>query len=99
MNIQTIDHSSMTADRYQEVIDDIEGLNWPDLTRDELMATCAAYYYFSVQFVKAVDIACELYPSDPKLMELRQGECDTDNLSPYPGIAKPGEKMNHDEFM
>ena len=74
-------------------------LNWPELTRDELMAACAGYYYFSVQFVEAVDIACELYPSDPKLIELRHGECDTDNLSPYPGIAEPGEKMNHDEFM
>ena len=59
----------------------------------------AAYYYFSVQFVEAVDIACKLYPSDRKLVELREGECDTDNLSPYPGIAKEGEKMNHDEFM
>ena len=99
MNIQTINRSSMTAGRYARVIDEIEALNWSELTRDELMAACAAYYYFSVQFVEAVDIACELYPSDPKLIELRQGECDTDNLSPYPGIARPGEKMNHDEFM
>ena len=57
------------------------------------------YYYFSVQFVGTVGIACNLYPSDRKLMELREGECDTDNLSPYPGIAKEGERMNHDEFM
>jgi len=57
------------------------------------------YYYFSVQFVRAVGIACNLYPSDRKLMELREGECDTDNLSPYPGRAKEGERMNHDEFM
>ena len=99
MNVQTVKRSIATADRYLNVIDGIETLNWPGLTRDELMAACAAYYYFSVQFVEAVGIACELYPSDPKLMELRQGECDTDNLSPYPGIAKPGEKMNHDEFM
>ena len=99
MNVQTVNRSLRTADRYLRVIDEIEDLNWPKLTRDELMAACAAYYYFSVQFVEAVDIACELYPSDPKLVELRQGECDTDNLSPYPGIAKPGEKMNHDEFM
>jgi hypothetical protein len=85
--------------RYQSVIDEIGDLNWSALTRDELMAVSAAYYYFSVQFVEAVDIACELYPSDPQLIELRQGECDTDNLSPYPGAAEPGEKMNHDEFM
>lgn len=99
MNIQTVDRHLRTADRFPKIIDEIESLNWPALTRDELMAACAAYYYFSVQFVEAVDIACELYPSDPKLIELRKGECDTDNLSPYPGIAKPGEKMNHDEFM
>jgi hypothetical protein len=99
MNVQTIDRYVRAADRYTKVIDEIEALNWPDLSRDELMAACAAYYYFSAQFVDAVDIACELYPSDSKLIELRQGECDTDNLSPYPGIAEPGEKMNHDEFM
>ena len=99
MNVQTVNRSHRTSDRYLRVIDEIEDLNWPKLTRDELMAACAAYYYFSVQFVQAVDIACELYPSDPKLVELRKGECDTDNLSPYPGIAEPGEKMNHDEFM
>jgi hypothetical protein len=99
MNVQTVKRSLMTADRYPNVIEEIETLNWQQLKCDELMAACVAYYYFSVQFVEAVGIACELYPSDPKLIELRQGECDTDNLSPYPGIAKPGEKMNHDEFM
>jgi hypothetical protein len=46
-----------------------------------------------------VHIACDLYPSDQNLISLREGECDTDNLSPYPGIAEKGEKMNHDEFM
>jgi len=88
-----------TIDRYHAVIDEIGDLNWSALTRDELMAACCAYSYFSVQFVEAVHIACGLYPSDRKLIELREGECDTDNLSPYPGIAKKGEKMNHDEFM
>ncbi|HTR11806.1 MAG TPA: hypothetical protein VMI72_00785 [Roseiarcus sp.] len=99
MNVQTVKSLIRNANVYPKVIDEIEDLNWPELTREELMAACAAYYYFSVQFVQAVAIACELYPSDPKLIELRQGECDTDNLSPYPGIAEPGEKMNHDEFM
>ena len=85
--------------RYHAAIDEIGNLNWPALNREELMAACAAYYYFSVQFVEAVDIACGLYPSDRKLAELREGECDTDNLSPYPGVAEAGEKMNHDEFI
>lgn len=99
MNIQVADHAATTADRYPKVIDEIENLNWPALTREELLAVCAGYYHFSVQFVEAVGIACELYPDDAKLIELRHGECDTDNLSPYPGVAEPGEKMNHDEFM
>jgi hypothetical protein len=86
-------------DRYQSVIKEIGDLDWSALTRSDLMAVSCAYYYFSVQFVEAVHVACELYPGDPKLGELRQGECDTDNLSPYPGIAGVGEKMNHDEFM
>jgi len=92
MTVHAINH-------YPRVIDEICGLNWSSLTRDELMAACYAYSYFSEQFVEAVDIACEVYPSDQKLIELREGECDTDNLSPYPGIAKEGERMNHDEFM
>jgi hypothetical protein len=84
---------------YQRVIDDISNFNWGGLERDELLMACRAYYYFSKQFVDAVHIACDLYPSDQSLMALREGECDTDNLSPYPGIAERGEKMNHDEFM
>ncbi len=79
--------------RYHAVIDEISNLSRPALNREELMAVCAAYYYFSVQFVEAVEIACGLYLTDRKLAELREGECDTDNLSPYPGVAKEGEKM------
>ena len=73
MNVQTVNRSLRTSDRYVRVIDEIEDLNWPKLTRDELMAACAAYYYFSVQFVEAVDIACELYPSDPKSLSFARG--------------------------
>jgi hypothetical protein len=92
MNIQILN-------RYKTVIDQIGEFNWQGLSREELMAACRAYYYFSKQFVDAVHIACELYPSDQQLIELREGECDTNNLSPYPGIAEPHEKMDHDEFM
>ena len=87
------------TNRYQRVIDEITNFNWRGLERHELMRACRAYYYFSKQFVDAVHIACDLYPSDQNLISLREGECDTDNLSPYPGIAEKGEKMNHDEFM
>ncbi len=85
--------------RYQRVIDEIRNFNWRGLERNQLLMACRAYYYFSRQFVEAVHIACDLYPSDQNLISLREGECDTDNLSPYPGIAEKGEKMNHDEFM
>jgi hypothetical protein len=30
---------------------------------------------------------------------LDSGERDTANLSPWPGVAEPGERMHHDEFM
>jgi hypothetical protein len=40
-----------------------------------------------------------MYPDDERLLQLDHGERDTDNLSPWPGVAQPGEKMNHDEFM
>ena len=89
----------LTIHRYQQVVNEICGLNWAALTRDELMAVSWAYYYFSVQFCDTLRIACELYPSDHKLASLREGELDTDNLSPYPGVAEEGERMNHDEFM
>ena len=92
MNVQVIN-------RFQLAIAEIASLNWRGLDRDELLMTCRAYYYFSKQFVDAVHIACDLYPTDQNLIALRQGECETDNLSPYPGIAEQGEKMNHDEFM
>jgi hypothetical protein len=85
--------------RYQRVIDEIANFNWRGLEREELLMACRAYYYFSRQFVDAVHVACGLYPSDQNLIALREGECDTDNLSPYPGIAEKGERMNHDEFM
>ena len=87
------------ANQYNRVVDNIGNLNWVLLTKKDLMAVACAYYYFSVQFREALLTACELYPLDRKLIELREGECDTDNLSPYPGIAKKGEKLNHDEFM
>ena len=63
------------------------------------MAVASAYYYFSIQFREALLAACQLYSTDRKLIELHQGECDTDNLSPFPSIAEEGEKLNHDEFM
>jgi hypothetical protein len=63
------------------------------------MRIAKAYYYFSIQFRENLEIACDLFPDDPLLQKLREGECATANLSPWPGIAEAGEKLDHDEFM
>jgi hypothetical protein len=81
------------------VVNDICELNWPGLSRDDLITVAWAYYYFSIQFRENLEVACALHAGDPKLEELYRGECDTDNLSPWPGVAEPAERMNHDEFM
>ena len=84
---------------YEQVIDDICDLNWTDLTEEDLISVAWAYYHFSVQFRECLEIARKLYPDDDRLLQLDHGERDTDNLSPWPGVAAAGEKMNHDEFM
>ncbi len=80
-------------------IDEIAGFNWTGLTADDLEAVALAYYFFSIQFRESLQTACSLYPDDAKLAQLRIEECGTDNLSPWPGVAEVGEKMDHDEFM
>src|SRR5262249_4369000 len=57
------------------------------------------YYYFSIQFRENLEVARRLYPDDDRLLQLDHGERNTDNLSPWPGVAARGERMNHDEFM
>ena len=84
---------------YLQVIEEIASLDWSSLSHTDVIRTAYAYYYFSVQFRESLVLACEQHPDDESLQSLREGECDTDNLSPFPGIAAPGERMNHDEFM
>jgi len=84
---------------YEAVIDAICGMCWDALDNDEIMRVAKAYYYFSIQFRENLELACAQHPADAKLAELRAGECATDNLSPWPGVAAPGERMDHDEFM
>ena len=84
---------------FQDVIDGICAMPWERLTSSEVLCVAKAYYFFSIQFRENLDTACELRPGDEKLQSLREGECDTDNLSPYPGVTAPGEKVDHDEFM
>jgi hypothetical protein len=90
---------SSQISRNDIVIDEICSLNWRNLSADDMTAVAWAYYYFSIQFRENLRIACASRPDDPALKLLLAEECDTSNLSPYPGIAEAGEKMNHDEFM
>ena len=84
---------------FEDVIDAICALNWVNLVEDDLVSVAWVYYYFSVQFRESLQIARKLYPDDDRLLELDGGERDTDNLSPWPGVAMAGERMNHNEFM
>jgi hypothetical protein len=84
---------------YQDIIRDICELRWEDLTEEDCVRAAWAYYFFSVQFRENLQTACELFPEDPKLQQLHREECATDNLSPWPGVAEKGERMDHDEFM
>ena len=85
--------------RYREVVDTICRLDWTAMTAEEMTGVAWAYYYFSVQFRESLKAARALYPDDVKLIRLEEEECDTDNLSPWPGVALPGERMTHDEYM
>jgi hypothetical protein len=85
--------------QYHEAIDEICQLDWGSLTSQDMVSVAWAYYYFSVQFRENLKIARALYPYDEKLKDLEREECDTDNLSPWPGVAAVGERMNHDEYM
>jgi hypothetical protein len=92
-------NSNLKTFAYQQVIDDVCELDWGSLTQEDLIGVAWVYYYFSVQFRESLEIACKLYPDDRQLQELDRGERNTDNLSPWPGVAGIAEKMNHDEFM
>lgn len=87
------------AFRYEDAIGAICGLDWPALSQADLVEAAWAYYYFSIQFRESLAIARALHPADRNLEQLEREECDTSNLSPWPGVAASGERMNHDEFM
>ncbi len=89
----------LDAFTYERPIFEIRQMKWTTLSPSELLTVAWAYYFFSVQFRENLEIACDLHPDDPKLRQLRTEECHTDNLSPWPGVASAGEKMDHDEFM
>lgn len=85
--------------RFEAVIDRICALSWERAEPDEILQIAKVYYYFSIQFRENLEIACALYPRDGLLAHLYREECNTDNLSPWPGVAAPGEHLDHDEFM
>ncbi len=91
--------TKLSTQRYLPIVDEICSLKWDSVTQDELFGVAWSYYFFSIQFRESLLAACELFPGDECLILLHEGECDTDNLSPFPGIAEAGERMNHDEFM
>ena len=90
---------ALSANAYSDAIQEICALNWRGIDHDVLVDVAWAYYHFSIQFRENVELALELYPTDDRIRELDRGERNTDNLSPWPGVASPGERMNHDEFM
>jgi|ERR1700730_5102460 hypothetical protein len=94
-----LDHGASRVFAYEQVIDEICDLNWINLGQEDLINVAWAYYYFSIQFREGLEVARKLYPDDDRLRQLDQGERDTDNLSPWLGVAAIGERMNHDEFM
>jgi hypothetical protein len=84
---------------YKQVINEICSMKWSDLSSEDMAAVAWGYYFFSIQFRENLEIARDLHPGDAKLQQLHREECATSNLSPWPNVAAPGEKMNHDEFM
>ena len=102
MSTQTaaaLSHVETTSPYYQQAIDEICNLNWTKLTEEDIIRVAWAYYHFSVQFRECLEIARKMHPDDERLLQLDHGERNTDNLSPWPGVAATGEKINHDEFM
>jgi hypothetical protein len=90
---------TLTSAGYHAIISNICALGWARLDRADISAVALGYYYFSIQFRENLEIAHRLYPHDVAVRRLIEEECDTDNLSPWPGVAQAGEKLNHDEFV
>ena len=84
---------------FEGVINQISRMPWEKVSNHEVLKIAKVYYYFSIQFRENLAIACRLRPQDECLKKLYREECDTDNLSPFPGVTAVGEKVNHDEFM
>ena len=80
-------------------IERIADFAWSSVNEETFLDVAWAYYYFSVQFRENLVVARELFPEDENLAHLEREECNTDNLSPWPGVVEAGEPVDHDEFM
>ena len=87
-----LSHVETTKPYYQQAIDEICNLNWTKLTEEDIIRVAWAYYHFSVQFRECLEIARKMYPDDERLLQLDRGERNTDNLSPWPGVASDGRE-------
>jgi hypothetical protein len=94
-----VDNIIIQQFQFCRVIDEICAFPWSSLSSDDMVDVAWAYYFFSIQFRECLSEARRLYPADQRLRQLEAEECDTDNLSPWPGVAAAGERMNHDEYM
>jgi hypothetical protein len=83
----------------EPVIASICDLPWQHIDNNEVLHVAHVYYYFSIQFRENLQICSEFFPDDMNIKKLYEAECATDNLSPWPGIADIGEKLDHDEFV
>jgi hypothetical protein len=84
---------------FAPVIDEICAYDFAALNVEQLSLVAWAYHAFSVQFRENLLVTLDMYPDDPQLRKLLHAECETSNLSPWPGVAAAGEAMNHDTFM
>jgi hypothetical protein len=98
-NEKDIAQPNCQAPSCKAVIDRICDMPWETINNDEIMRIAKAYYYFSIQFRENLVLACAQHPNDLFLKELYKAECNTDNLSPYEGITRGQERINHDEFL
>lgn len=90
-----MDMPTVETFEYHRAISDICEVDWSSLTEKEVVQVAWAYYFFSIQFRENLKLARELFPDDADLLRLEREECNTDNLSPWPGVADTGEKLNH----
>lgn len=84
---------------YEPVVEEISNFRWESLDQQQLSAVALAYWYFSIQFRESLEITAQMYPHDQQIKHLVKEECNTANLSPWPGVAEEGEQLDHDEFM